>query len=623
MKGSIKVKPQNFFLVVGLIFGLSFLLLTPPFQVPDEVNHFYRAWHIAEGNLFATKQDNRLGGYMPASLIEAVNSNANIKFDYFARTSFSKTSEQLRRKLVDKTPVFVDFPNTALYLPISYFPQAVFNAIFKFLGFRPIAILMLSRLMMLILWLYVVFRVIKILPIFKWFFVFSALLPMSSFENMSVSADVVTNILGFLWIGNVFKCAFEEDKISQKNIIYLLLIAVSLACAKYVYTPLVFLVLIIPRNKISKIKNLNPIFLKGLLIIIPFVFALAGSKYATTKNIPYNKYNQTYVGNAELPPRVDISKQLEFLKANPIKLYDVVYEGYLKTYDLVQDSYIGMLGWLDVKIPETITYLGYLLLFFSLLYENAQAKTRIKFWQRLVMFFTGVLVIYLIYLSQYLSWVPVGNEYTYGTQGRYFIAVLPLVFLGLVFVPLHQKLLLYFSMVASVLILLVSVKCLVVRYYYFPPQYSEINCDAEYVYYDSILTDLCFETDKPNIVATNGISVTTEKARSGYRSSKTNKESQYGATFRLINLNEGDTLTTEVWRWGEEGILWVTSNDAKIFLSQSVAAETDAKGWNKLVLELPITKVMDHRAINIFVQSQKLCYFDDFKFTTLKKVPNK
>jgi len=616
-------KPQNFFLVVGLIFGLSFLVLTPPFQTPDEVNHFYRAWHIASGHLFPTKENNRLGGYMPKSLIEAVNLNSNIKFDYFSRTSFSKTSEQLRRKLVDKTPEFIDFPNTALYFPISYFPQAVSIAIFKFLGFRPIAILMLSRLMMLALWLFVVFRVIKILPIFKWFFVFSALLPMSSFENMSVSADVVTNILGFLWIGNIFKCAFGENKLYRKDVFVLLFIAICLACAKYVYTPLVLLVLIIPLKKIPELRFFKKYQLVGLIIIIPFLFALAGSNYASKINIPYAAYNQTYVGNAELPPGADINKQIAYLKAKPIKLYDVVYEGYFKTYDLVQDSYIGMLGWLDVKIPETIVYLGYLLLFFSLLYENAKARSKIKYWQRAVMFFTGILVMYLIYLSQYLSWVPVGNEYTYGTQGRYFITVLPLVFLGLVFMPVNQKLLLNFSIGASILILLVSVKCLYVRYYYFPPKYSEINCDAEYIYYDSILTDLCFETDKPNIIATNGISVSTEKARSGYRSSKTNKENQYGATFRLFNLNEGDTLTAEVWRLGKDGRLWVTSNDTKTFLMQNNPAETDVKGWEKLVLTLPITKQMDHRAINIFVESQQLCYFDDFKFTIHQGIRNK
>ena len=34
------LKPHYFFLIVGFIFGTLFLVLTFPFQVPDEVNHF-------------------------------------------------------------------------------------------------------------------------------------------------------------------------------------------------------------------------------------------------------------------------------------------------------------------------------------------------------------------------------------------------------------------------------------------------------------------------------------------------------------------------------------------------------------------------------------------------------
>ena len=43
--------PEKAYLFLGLIFGILFLMITPPFQVPDEPQHFYRAFHVSEGNI--------------------------------------------------------------------------------------------------------------------------------------------------------------------------------------------------------------------------------------------------------------------------------------------------------------------------------------------------------------------------------------------------------------------------------------------------------------------------------------------------------------------------------------------------------------------------------------------
>ena len=64
------IAPEKFFLALGLFFGLMFIVLTPPFQVPDETNHFFRAWQVSEGGLSAVKQDSRVGGFIPQSLVK-------------------------------------------------------------------------------------------------------------------------------------------------------------------------------------------------------------------------------------------------------------------------------------------------------------------------------------------------------------------------------------------------------------------------------------------------------------------------------------------------------------------------------------------------------------------------
>src|SRR4029079_8068336 len=47
-----RMTPERTVLVVGLLGGLLFVAATPPFQAPDEPNHFARAYQISEGVLF-------------------------------------------------------------------------------------------------------------------------------------------------------------------------------------------------------------------------------------------------------------------------------------------------------------------------------------------------------------------------------------------------------------------------------------------------------------------------------------------------------------------------------------------------------------------------------------------
>ena len=57
---------------LALFSGLLWVALIPPFQSPDEPNHFFRAWQISEGHFFPEKTaDRRLGGVLPESVVES------------------------------------------------------------------------------------------------------------------------------------------------------------------------------------------------------------------------------------------------------------------------------------------------------------------------------------------------------------------------------------------------------------------------------------------------------------------------------------------------------------------------------------------------------------------------
>ena len=43
------LKPQNIFAFICLIFGLFFVFFNPPFQTPDEAQHFFKMWGFTQG----------------------------------------------------------------------------------------------------------------------------------------------------------------------------------------------------------------------------------------------------------------------------------------------------------------------------------------------------------------------------------------------------------------------------------------------------------------------------------------------------------------------------------------------------------------------------------------------
>ncbi|HYP51380.1 MAG TPA: hypothetical protein VEQ34_10595, partial [Pyrinomonadaceae bacterium] len=62
-------KPQNVLLLLGGIFGLLFVFLTPPALVGDEPNHFFRAYQISDGVIIGEKREHLSGGWIPKSVL--------------------------------------------------------------------------------------------------------------------------------------------------------------------------------------------------------------------------------------------------------------------------------------------------------------------------------------------------------------------------------------------------------------------------------------------------------------------------------------------------------------------------------------------------------------------------
>ncbi|MDY6938517.1 MAG: DUF2142 domain-containing protein [Cyanobacteriota bacterium] len=422
--------PGSVFTIIGSIVGLLFIVLIPPFQSPDEYQHFYRSFQLSEGQIIAEYQEGDCYGYsnyfpdrpcaggtLPKSLLTTVRdvSREDLRFRPENKQQVADILAILDLPLNPNERVFIKFPTIVLYSPIPYLPQVMGILTAKVLGLSPLGMMYMGRLFNLLFWLSIGYLVIRISPIFKWGFASLLLMPMSVFQSASLSADVFAITISFLWLSFCLYCALIPDEINRKSKITLFILPLLLALTKQAYLPLIFLFWLIPISKFENLKKYIYFFVSILLTCL--VFSLTWYKLA----------NQIYV---PLFDNVSLSGQLEFLVSHPFHLFWVVANS-LTTFGLSYLSeFIGKLGWLDTPLPPLLV-ISYLLFLIVMALGSCDRPLTLSPIQKLICATIAILNFGLIITLFYLTLTPVGADKVIYIQGRYLIPLSPLVLLPL------------------------------------------------------------------------------------------------------------------------------------------------------------------------------------------------
>jgi uncharacterized membrane protein len=419
------IRAERFFVFAGSIFGILFLFITPPFRVPDEPNHFYRAWQISEGGFQSVKQDNRVGGYLPSSLDK-------IRFPFF---HLATTEDLMQKGVVDSVlniqlessqTEFYDFNNTAMYSPVCYLPSSLAILIFRHAEAPPLYAFYAARVFTLFLWICFIFLAIRTIPVYKWLLCLLALLPMSLFINMAVSADVVTNAICFLFIAVVINYAKGEGVLAVRKIIYLGVVVFLIASVKMAYAPLLLLLLMIPGHRFKSKKDhaLKISLLAGLGILVLIFWNIR----LNTLYISYENYHPDFRDRAALMDGADMTRQISYILHHGPYLLKVFGTSLVSAFDLYFYSYIGNFDWLIINLPPWFAYSTYLLILAVALFENGRHKI-ISYPDKTLLTVCFITMIALVLLSQLLIWVRVGGNHIDNIQGRYLIPCMPLLFM--------------------------------------------------------------------------------------------------------------------------------------------------------------------------------------------------
>ena len=459
-------QPHSLFLLVGIIFGGIFIVITPPLQGPDEQSHFLQTYMITEGNFINNPDDT-----YPVSLkstYKTVFYNDDIRFKPTEKYESYRTKDALSIKL---SPSIRETSSGYLqrtnYAPTNYIPQSIMVFLGKLFGLSPVLLTYLARIGGLVVWLLMVYFAIKITPIGKWAFFVVAILPVSMFQAAVVSADTLSFALLFVFLALIIKITTSNKENTKLQITILSIITILLSLTKFImilFIPLIFLIIIKNKTNKSFFKNLD---YKHLLWILPtlFISALFAKKWSVL--------SAGSVSSEGVPNGVNPGIQISNIFHHPTEFIYAFWNTNFFTWgDNMVRSTIGNFGWSDTPMSLSFLVLGYIIVFialtgnrgsdFELLKNNLRKITRLASSVLALIFFL------LVCLALYIYYTPVNFNIIVGLQGRYFYPIF--IIMVVVFINNNQlvlKLKAYNSIVKLAPILLLMVSCLYVyiRYY--------------------------------------------------------------------------------------------------------------------------------------------------------------
>lgn len=375
------------FFFVALATGLAFTFVTPPFQVPDEVTHYWRATSIAYGTIRPEVSARGAVAEVPDAYRQFVYATFR---DQRWPNGVRLAREDVHRawlvslELYPK-PVPVTF--IASYTPVPYAPQIVAALIGRVFRLRPMATFYLGRIANVLAFALIVAWAIRVMPYLPRAFFAIALWPMSMYLAASWSADALTIAVAFLVAAVLCRPPPRRHDV---------IAAFLLGLCKPGY---------------SVIALVGATRRKWLAIGAAF----AGAAIATLS-----------MASLYTPVHGDARAQWPCLRAHPLRYFAIAANDLAQHGFAYIEQAIGRLGVLDLFLPRAVIWIELALLALIVL-----AGDRVRWRDRVMSIVVVIIVVAGTGLTLYLTWsAPCGSAIE-GVQGRYFLPILPLLAIAL------------------------------------------------------------------------------------------------------------------------------------------------------------------------------------------------
>ncbi|MEP6993049.1 MAG: DUF2142 domain-containing protein [Acidobacteriota bacterium] len=403
-------------LLLLLIFGILFALVTPPFQAPDEPQHFFRAFLVSEGRFLPVGRDGSSGDWLPYSLPHLAGQlSERVPFHPERRVDTRAIRGAFGVRLDSRNRIFVPFMTSA-YSVVPYLPAALGIAAARLLTDSVLLLLYAGRLASVAVSAALFAWAIRAAPLCRPVFFLLALTPTAVFLAASVSADAFTNGFCFLLTAAALRLALGgRSTWTRRNFGLWLLLTAILGLTKPGYVLLSALAFLVPAEALGSRRRRNAWAALSI--------AACGATMAAWTLAIRDIYPPLSRGTPFAPAR-----QLQSIAGHPLDFAGLLLAQLAREATALADQYIGKLGWIDTRLPPPLIAAILLGIVVAAL-TGGQGPAFLSTSQRRLL--TCVLVASLVWIATllYVIWTPYGSRAIGSLQGRYFIPLGPVAFL--------------------------------------------------------------------------------------------------------------------------------------------------------------------------------------------------
>ncbi len=435
----------SLFAAIALPTCVMLALLTPLGQVADEPAHVLRVASLLHGQW--------IGRRAPALTEDGtMRLRAGLDAD---QAIFGVQSGPEQHKLVQDDAsranaqnwagfqYFYPIPSVAIYTPTFYIPAAIGMSLAKQAGAGPFIATYAARLANAACFITLGFAALLLARRGQALLFCTLMFPMTVSLAASVNQDgmiIGTSVLAAALLTRSAVPTMAGAALPQSSPYWIA--ALLLACivaAKPPYAPLL-LGLLIPLPRMRDWWQLRrPLMLRcavvGLVLLPGLLWGwFAVTTVATAFSKPPYEAGPLWIGpRPALFDETNAAAQLAILMAKPLRFLSIPWTTIIHDPALLPSA-VGVLGWLNVVLPDALYLLWYTAVPVALLCDliAPRAGTRHGGLADLALGVVAAAACVLgIYLSQYLSWTVVGNATVQGPSGRYLLPILPFLALSL------------------------------------------------------------------------------------------------------------------------------------------------------------------------------------------------
>lgn len=413
---------------------IALALIVPPGEVADEAAHLARAAALMQGDLIGHRESVR---YADGSTHVAAGVRIDPVWEKAARSRPKDFSGGLAAE--DGAPdargrVFVPLYTVGTYPPFLYAPAALGLAAGRILGLAPEVCIYLGRLANATATVALALAALALATRGRAALFALLALPMTLSLAASFNQDALIIALAALAAALLTPRA-PAGPAARLRLSGAILAIALVVLAKPPYAGLATM-LLVPLGRGGSgglARHAGRRFAAAVLAVLPAALWTAGATAFVATPVPRYAYEAGPLWSGPRPATftaTDPKVQGLILLEKPSRLATLPghFFGAIKHLIVLAQGAVGIFGWLDRPLPGFVYAVWAAALLGALLLPGR--GTRPPWPERLILPAAALASLWLVVLSQYLTWTDVGADRIDGPQGRYLLPLVPMLVLA-------------------------------------------------------------------------------------------------------------------------------------------------------------------------------------------------